>query len=100
MRPLDFDDLVSELPCGDHLRWSAGGFGELQAEIEEREQHRKLVCRGVPPFLQQLEHLLGESDSASNVGWRHPLSQYAALAGITQRMPPRGSPTSPRPRGI
>ena len=69
----------------------------LKAQIRERVQQRELVGRDEVAFGQQALKFpqklkLGDRGGAHG----SVLCQCAALSGSTQRMPPRGSLTSPR----
>src|SRR4051794_9891077 len=94
--PIDLEDLVRELACRQHVGWGTRGLRAFKANVDEGEQDSVFVGGGIAALVKELQHFFGESNGAALLVAGHRRSQYAARAGMIQRIPPRASGTSPR----
>ena len=95
LRPVVLDELLGDR-AQRHAQRAVGRGLALEAQIRERVQQRELVGRDEVAFGEQALKFPQKLELADRGGvhWS-VLCQYAALSGSTQRMPPRGSLTSP-----
>jgi hypothetical protein len=100
LSPVILDELLSDQLRGDGERFAAV-IARLNRDVRQREQEGILVG-GYELTLGQQSLEVGQKLELLLGSWfaHEEFSQYTALSGMTHRMPPRGSGTSPRNRGM